>query len=66
MDPGSDFAVRLLGLKLTCWFHLLALIGFILTSFIFTPNPLLRDIIASQVVATLSRPLAYISLSSFR
>ena len=59
MDPGSSFPVGLSGLKPTCWFDLLGLTRLIFTSFNFTTTPLLRAIIASQVVATLSRTLAY-------
>ena len=52
MDPGSDFPVGLLGLKPTYWFDLLGPSESIFTSFIFTPNPLLHDILTSKVVAT--------------
>ena len=42
MGPGSPFSLGSLGVKPTCFFHLLGLTGFVFTSSIFTPNPLPR------------------------
>ena len=65
MDPGSDFLMGLSGLKPTWWFDILGLFGSTFTSFIFTPNPLLHDILTSNVVATLSGTLAHLYFPSF-
>ena len=65
MDPGSDFPVGFSSLKPTYWFDLLGLSESNFTSFIFSPNPLLHDILTSKVVATLSRTLAHLCFPSF-